>query len=124
MRPDIHIKRVYNPTSKSDGYRILVDRLWPRGVTKEEADIQEWAKDLAPSPELRKWFGHLPEHWNGFKKKYMQELEDNPDVPEFLEQHKQQKLITLVYGAKDETHTHALVLQQYLMESYTNPGKT
>jgi len=118
MHPTIHIKRVYDPPLKTDRYRVLVDRLWPRGLTKEEAEIDEWAKDIAPSPDLRKWFGHKPEHWSVFQKKYTLELSANEAVDAFITRHEKQKLITLVYAAKDEAHTHAIVLQQYLQKRF------
>jgi uncharacterized protein YeaO (DUF488 family) len=114
MKPKINIKRAYEKSVKTDGFRVLVDRLWPRGLTKEKAAIDEWAKDLAPTTELREWFGHEPELWPEFQKKYKAELKKNEAVDQFIEEHKDKKLITLVYGAKDEAHTHALVLQQYL----------
>lgn len=92
-----------------------MDRLWPRGVTKKELAIDEWMKELAPTPALRKWFGHDPEHWQEFQKRYKAELKENrAAVDEFMEGHEDKKLITLVYGAKGEAHTHALVLQKYL----------
>ncbi len=116
MKPAIRIKRAYEEPEKKDGYRILVDRLWPRGVSKHEAAFDEWAKDLAPSAELRKWFGHDPNLWGEFQKRYRAELKKNSEVDTFIEQHEDKKVITLVYGAKDEAHNHALVLQQYLME--------
>ena len=116
MKPTIKIKRAYEPPSKTDGFRILVDRLWPRGIKK--AAIDEWAKDLAPTTELREWFGHDPEHWPEFQKKYKAELVKNPAVDPFLESHEDKKLITLVYGAKDTAHTHALVLQEYVEGRY------
>lgn len=114
MKPAIKIKRAYEEPEKKDGYRILVDRIWPRGVKKEEAAIDEWAKDLAPSTALRKWFGHDPELWTAFQKKYRDELKANSEVENTVAAWKQKRLITLVFGAKDEAHTHALVLQQYL----------
>jgi uncharacterized protein YeaO (DUF488 family) len=113
----IAIRRVYEPPAKSDGYRVLVDRVWPRGMTKAAAAVDEWQKELAPSTPLRKWFGHAPEKWAAFKEKYRQELDDNPAVAEFLSGHRDKTLLTLVYGAKDEAHTHALVLQEYLKKA-------
>ena len=85
MKLIIIIKRAYSPASPSDGLRILIDRLWPRGLSKENAAIDEWAKELAPSPELREWFGHMPERWKEFQKKYSAELKDNDAVNEFVE---------------------------------------
>jgi len=118
MQPTILVKRVYEKASPKDGYRILVDRLWPRGEKKESAAIQEWAKDLAPTNELRKWFGHDPERWPEFQKKYKAELKKNGLVNDFIEKHRAHKVITLVYGAKDEAHNQALVLQDYLQQRY------
>jgi len=118
MRPAIYIKRVYeNPLGK-DGLRVLVDRLWPRGVTKDEASIDEWAKDLAPSPCLRKWFNHDPKLWPEFQKKYEAELSKSEAPDAFMKSHHGRKAITLVYAGKDEDHTHSLVLQRYLEEHF------
>lgn len=118
MPPTIQIKRVYDPPLQSDGYRVLIDRLWPRGLTKAKAAIDEWDKALAPSSELRKWFGHLPVRWAAFQKKYTQELVSNTAVHDFISHNEKRKLITLLYGAKDSKHTHALVLQSYLRELF------
>lgn len=118
MVPVIRIRRAYDKPLKKDGYRILVDRLWPRGVKKETAALDEWAKDLAPSVHLRKWWGHDPALWEEFQKKYRTELRHNKAVDAFTEQHKDRKVITLIYGAKDEQHNHALVLQRYLEQQY------
>jgi uncharacterized protein YeaO (DUF488 family) len=114
MKPTIHIKRAYEKSSETDGFRVLADRLWPRGVTKEEANIDEWAKDVAPSTELREWFGHDPEKWATFQKKYLHELEQNEAMEQLVENLRTKKTVTLVYAAKDEQHTHAIVLQHYL----------
>ena len=114
MKPIIKIKRVYEKPVKEDGTRILVDRIWPRGVTKGEAAIKDWAKDLAPTSELREWFGHDPALWSEFQKKYKAELKKNEAVAIFIERHLQAKVLTLVYAAKDEEHNQAIVLQQYL----------
>ena len=118
MPPTIKIKRAYDKPSKGDGFRILVDRLWPRGVKKTDAAIDEWAKDLAPTTTLRQWFGHDPERWLLFEKKYKAELAQNESLENFIETHRHKPAITLVYGAKDAAHTHALVLQQYLQDLY------
>lgn len=111
----IFLKRVYEPWSKKDGVRILVDRLWPRGVSKAEAHIDRWAQDNAPTSDLRKWFDHDPEKWLEFQKKYRSELKDNASVLEIREQAKRED-ISLIYAAKDELHAHALVLKQALEE--------
>ncbi len=118
MIPLIRIKRIYESSLKTDGYRVLVDRLWPRGVTKEKASIDDWAKDLAPTVELRKWFGHTPSLWTAFQKKYKQELKQNKMAHQFLENNKHRKVITLVYAAKDKKHNHAIVLGDFLMSCY------
>jgi uncharacterized protein YeaO (DUF488 family) len=118
MKPTIRIKRVYEKPQEKDGYRVFVDRLWPRGVAKEEIAADEWAKDLAPSVYLRKWFNHDPSLWTEFQKQYRDELKQNKAVDAFVESHDDKEVITLVYAAKDTAHTHALVLQQYLEEKY------
>ena len=116
MKPHFYLKRAYEAAAKEDGYRVLVDRLWPRGISKEEAKIDEWAKDLAPSTELRKWFNHAAPLWPDFEKRYRAELRKNDALDGFLEAHRHDKLITLLYGAKDTEHNQALVLKDYLEE--------
>ncbi len=114
---EIKIKRVYEQPEKNDGYRILVDRIWPRGVSKEEAAIDWWDKDIAPSTKLREWFGHVPERFEEFKEEYIHELDANAEsVKEVLDALEKHPLITLVYAAKDTEHNHALVLKEYLEE--------
>jgi uncharacterized protein YeaO (DUF488 family) len=111
---NVQIKRVYEEPSTSDGKRILIDRLWPRGLTKEKAKVDLWLKDIAPSTELRQWFGHDPSKWNEFKKRYHDELKKNREIiVKLIEQLKTGK-VTLVYGAKDEEHNDAVVLKEYL----------
>lgn len=117
MPPDIKIKRIYEEHLKTDGSRILVDRLWPRGFTKEKAAIDEWAKVLAPSTLLREWFHHNDVKWTEFEKKYLAELKQNAAVEGFIEQHKDKKKITLIFAAKDLEHNHAIVLQQFLQQA-------
>lgn len=109
----IKIKRAYDPSEKSDGFRILVDRLWPRGLKKQTAKIDLWLKDIAPSPDLRKWYGHEPEKWFEFKKCYTKELNKKKDVVQTLLQSRR-RTITLVFAAKDIEYSHALILQKYL----------
>lgn len=101
---------------KSDGFRILVDRLWPRGITKEKAKIDLWLKDVAPSDKLRKWFGHDPKKWNEFKKRYFAELTNNPAV-EQLKKYIIKGNVTLLYSAKDENHNNAVALKEFLFTS-------
>jgi len=108
----IKIKRVYEAPAKEDGIRILVDRLWPRGLTKEKASVDLWLKEIAPSTELRKWFGHDPDKWTAFKKRYHQELKENKEQVSLLKNQMKKGLVTLVYGAKDEEHNEALILKE------------
>jgi uncharacterized protein YeaO (DUF488 family) len=110
----IKIKRAYVAPEKDDGTRILVDRLWPRGLTKRKAKIDLWLKDLAPSTELRKWFGHDPGKWNEFQVRYAGELKSKKAQLEILKQKVIEGPVTLIYGAKDELHNEAVVLQRKL----------
>ena len=111
---EIRIKRIYEPVEKDDGFRVLIDRLWPRGIKKEKAHYDEWIQSVAPSTSLRKWFAHDPAKWNAFREKYKAELHQTGAISELksiLEKHSR---ITLLYAAKDEQHNHAIVLQQLL----------
>ena len=110
---DVFIKRVYDPPAKADGKRFLVDRLWPRGLRKADAALNGWWKDLAPSPSLRTWFGHEPERFDEFKRRYKAELRENPLVKEAAKSLKTGKT-TLVYAAKDQKINHAVVLAEVL----------
>jgi uncharacterized protein YeaO (DUF488 family) len=110
----ITIKRVYEPRAKSDGARVLVDRLWPRGVSKSAAQIDLWLKEIAPSDALRKWFGHEPSKWNEFRKRYFGELEKRPEAVAQLRHFVSKGKVTLVYGAKDKRHNNAVALKGYL----------
>ncbi|MGJ7032651.1 DUF488 domain-containing protein [Niabella hirudinis] len=114
MKPVINIKRIYEPSAKDDGYRVLVDRIWPRGISKEEADLDEWQKEIAPSTALRKWFNHDPVRWEAFKTKYTEELNKNEAAAPFLSQCRRHKTITLLYGAKEERYNQAVVLREYI----------
>jgi uncharacterized protein YeaO (DUF488 family) len=107
----IQLKRVYEKSSRTDGLRILVDRLWPRGLTKERAALKLWLKDVAPSTELRKWFGHDPAKWKHFQVRYRMELREKKDDLMLLKQKCKEHTVTLVYGARDEEHNEALVLK-------------
>ena len=110
----IKIKRVYEQPDKDDGLRILVDRLWPRGLTKEKASVDLWLKDIAPSTELRKWCAHDPEKWKRFRGRYETEIRHNHDLIKVLKEKARQGTTTLIYGARDEKHNEALVLKQFL----------
>lgn len=109
-----HLKRAYDAASPDDGFRILVDRLWPRGVSKDAAHIDLWCKEIAPSPTLRKWFNHEPEKWPLFRQRYLAELENRPAEVAQLRAQAAKGRVTLVYGAKDGEHNHALVLKEFL----------
>jgi uncharacterized protein YeaO (DUF488 family) len=111
----IAIKRVYLPPDKGDGQRVLVDRLWPRGVSKRDAAVDVWLKEIAPSAELRKWFGHDPAKWGEFRKRYRAELADNDEPIAQLRALIEEGRVTLLYGAHDEEHNQARVLLE-LME--------
>jgi uncharacterized protein YeaO (DUF488 family) len=113
----IKIKRVYEQPEKTDGERILVDRLWPRGLTKEKADVDLWLKEIAPSTELRRWFAHDPNKWKTFRRRYETEIRHNDDLIKILKQRARERTITLIYGARDEKHNEALVLKQFLERS-------
>ena len=113
------IKRVYCVVEKSDGFRILVDRLWPRGLSKEKAKIDLWLKDVAPSNELRKWFAHEPKKWSEFKRRYFKELVDNKsELVGLICKKAKEGVVTLLYAAKNEKYNNAVALKEYL-ESYT-----
>ena len=111
---DIRLKRVYEQPSSDDGVRILVERLWPRGITKAGAKIDAWRKDAAPSAELRKWFGHDPAKWEQFKKRYWEELRHNQPVVENLRAYMKKGQVTFVYAARDEQHNGALALREFI----------
>lgn len=112
----VRIKRAYETYVAADGYRILVDRLWPRGIKNEDARIDKWLKDVAPTTTLRKWYGHRPEKWKEFVAAYYKELDGSAAVAELLADIAAHGTVTLVYAAKDEMHSHALALLQYIEE--------
>jgi uncharacterized protein YeaO (DUF488 family) len=114
---EIVVKRIYDEVHLSDGNRVLVDRLWPRGMSKEKANIKLWAKDVAPSTELRKWFGHRPERYEEFKERYLNELRtDEEKYAQLVELNRlaREDILTLLYGAKDTINNHAQVLKEEL----------
>ena len=110
----IKLKRAYEKPSPEDGMRILVERLWPRGLTKKRAAVDLWLKDIAPSPELRKWFSHDPKKWKQFETRYRKELQQNKDAVRSLKNEANRRTVTLVFAAKDPEHNSALVLKKYL----------
>jgi uncharacterized protein YeaO (DUF488 family) len=111
---NVRIKRVYEPRNEQDGKRVLVDRLWPRGMTKERAGVDLWLKDIAPTTELRKWFGHDPARWKEFQKRYRDELKQNAGSVSILKREAKSGPVTLLFGAKDEQHNEAVVLRSIL----------
>ena len=110
----IQIKRAYDPRSPSDGYRVLVDRLWPRGLSKEELKLDAWMKEVAPSNELRKWFGHEEAKWAEFKKRYFNELKQQPELTAELRKRSRGGKLTLLYSSREEVHNNAVALKEYL----------
>ncbi|MHB9097503.1 MAG: DUF488 domain-containing protein [Syntrophales bacterium] len=110
----VKIKRVYDPASPGDGKRVLVDRLWPRGLKREEAAIDDWLKDIAPSAELRKWFGHDPVKWHDFKNRYQGELKEKTGIVERLRQEARTRTVTLLFAARDAEHNNAVVLREVI----------
>jgi uncharacterized protein YeaO (DUF488 family) len=116
----VRLKRVYDPISEEDGARLLVDRLWPRGVTKAAAQISEWLKDLAPSHELRRQYKHDPEHWDEFKQRYFAELAAAPDALRALLDHMQKGPVSLVYAARNREYNNAAALLAYLEETFNS----
>lgn len=115
---DVRIKRIYNPPSDEDGYRVLVDRLWPRGLKKEDARIDCWAKNLAPTTELRKWFDHDSSKFAEFRKRYLKELEMNPQPVRDLVKAAEGHTLTLIFAARDRQCNHAAVLREFISGTY------
>lgn len=110
----IKIKRVYDEPDENDYFRVLVDRLWPRGLSKDRAKVELWLKDVAPSNDLRKWFAHDPEKWAEFKRRYYEELKDKKEKLYEITEKAQGGTVTLLYGAKDEKHNNAVALKEYI----------
>jgi uncharacterized protein YeaO (DUF488 family) len=121
--PNIKLKRIYEPASKEDGVRILVDRLWPRGITKDEARLDQWNREVTPSGRLRAWFGHDPKRWPEFSQRYRAELGNHADALGELRRQAREGPITLLYAAKDEAHTHAIVLRNVLLGRAKSEGE-
>ena len=116
-RTRISLKRAYEKSAHADGTRILVDRLWPRGLTKEKAAIDLWLKEIAPSTELRKWFSHDPKKWSGFRQRYEAELKEHAPELEVIRQKAKRGPVTLIYAARDQEHNEAVILQELLSRS-------
>ncbi|NLD74738.1 MAG: DUF488 domain-containing protein [Chloroflexi bacterium] len=117
----LRAKRVYKDPAEDDGYRVLVDRLWPRGLRKEAARLDEWAKDLAPSDDLRRWFGHDPARWEEFVARYHAELDEHEGAVSALAERAGRGPVTLLYAAKDEAHNNAVALQRYIEGRFSAP---
>ena len=111
---DVRLKRAYDPPERSDGYRVLIDRIWPRGISKEQAHLDEWARELAPSTELRRWFGHDPARFAEFRRRYLDELKPHEAKLRELRRRAREETLTLVYGARDTEHNDAVVLAELL----------
>jgi uncharacterized protein YeaO (DUF488 family) len=111
----IWIRRIYDPPTSRDGARILVDRIWPRCISKRQAHVQRWHRDVAPSTELRRWFAHDTERWEGFRKRYFAELDANPDTVAVLKEAVRKGRVTLVFAARDQEHNNAVALCDYLL---------
>ena len=109
---DVRLKRAYEPAAGEDGYRVLVERLWPRGISRERAHLDEWAKEISPSPELRRWYGHDPPRFEEFRRRYLDELAEHAEKLEELRRRTEAGPLTLVYGAKDEARNSAVVLEE------------
>lgn len=112
----ILVKRIYELAAKSDGFRVLVDRLWPRGMAKENAKLDLWLPDLGPSTELRKWFNHDPAKWDEFRRRYHAELKEKTSLLAAITEQKKTRPVTLLYSAKDEAHNQAVALQEFLLK--------
>lgn len=115
---DLHVKRVYDDPADDDGYRVLVDRLWPRGLSKDRAALDEWIKELGPSTELRRWFGHDPERFDEFRRRYRAELADKEDLWRPLVERARREPVSLLYSASDIDHNQAVVLAELLREQH------
>lgn len=116
MAVDVRVKRAYDPAEPGDGYRVLIDHVWPRGVSRARAELDDWARELAPSDELRRWFDHIPERFDGFRSRYRDELDDQPARLEELRRRARKGPVTIVYAARDREHNNAVVLAELLRD--------
>ena len=117
----LKLKRAYDPAAKTDGSRILVERLWPRGLSKAEVHVDAWLKEVAPSTDLRKWFGHDPEKWPQFRQRYFRELDARPEAWQPIVSKARRGLVTLIYSSHDTLHNNAVALQEYLQAKARRP---
>ena len=116
MAPDVQIKRVYDPAVPEDGYRVLIDHLWPRGISRERAHLDEWARELAPSDELRRWFDHMPERFSEFRARYRSELAQRREQVDALKSRADKERVTIIYAARDRDHNNAVVLAELITD--------
>jgi uncharacterized protein YeaO (DUF488 family) len=116
MTIDVRAKRIYDAAEPDDGYRVLIDHVWPRGVSRERADLDEWARDLAPSDDLRKWFAHIPDRFDEFRTRYRRELSVHGESVEALRRRARKERVTIVYAARDQEHNNAVVLTELMRE--------
>jgi uncharacterized protein YeaO (DUF488 family) len=123
LTPDVRVKRIYDPAGDGDGYRVLIDHVWPRGITRERAALDEWAKELAPSSELRQWFAHLPERFPAFRSRYLQELAGHDDRIEELRRRASAEPLTILYAARDREHNNAVVLAE-MVRTHSPAGRS
>jgi uncharacterized protein YeaO (DUF488 family) len=119
----LKLKRAYDPASNADGTRILVERLWPRGLSKEQVHVDTWLKEVGPSTDLRKWFGHDPEKWPQFRTRYFRELDARPEAWQPILSQARRGTVTLIYSSHDAVHNNAVALQEYLQAKRRRPGK-
>lgn len=113
--PDLRVKRIYDEPAGDDGRRVLVDRVWPRGLSKDKAKLDDWLKDIAPSDSLRKWFGHDPDKWEAFRERYAKELDEKPELVERLRAMAAEGRVTLLFAAKDTERNNAIALRDHLL---------
>jgi uncharacterized protein YeaO (DUF488 family) len=123
MTLDVNIKRVYDPAESDDGYRVLIDHIWPRGVSHERAHLDGWARELAPSDELRRWFDHVPERFDEFRARYRDELGEQAELLAELRERARDEPLTLVYAARDREHNNAVVVCEVLLSPSPDPAK-
>ena len=116
MRPDVRVKRIYDPAEPDDGHRVLIDHVWPRGISRERARLDEWARELAPSDELRKWFGHVPERFEQFRARYRDELANRVERVNELRRLASEGPVTILYAARDREHNNAVVLAELVRD--------
>lgn len=114
---DLRVKRIYEPPESADGYRVLVDRIWPRGVSRQHANLDEWLKDIAPDSELRRWFNHRPDRWNEFQRRYRRQLARKQEMVEDLRARAKAGTMTLLYSARNTLHNQAVALKAYIEET-------